>query len=358
MKNNNFASKFSLWGFALFLIPITATSSFAITIYGSMIRQNLSSGLIALYMFLYIVVATLLFTLCDIIRRKTMIDKPVRQILEATQKIAVGDFDIELQPLHTYRKYDEYDLIMENINKMTKALLESENIKKEFVSNVSHEIKTPLSVIQNYSKALLTENLDKETKNKYLNVLATTSQKLSNFASNILKLNKLENQAIQSEKKPINIGEVLRENILQFENLIEKKNLKLTCDIEDIQFRIEESFLDLIFGNLISNAIKFTETSGKIKISLKNRENQIFFTVKDDGCGISKEVGNKIFEKFYQADTSHSSEGNGLGLTLVKKVIDIIGGEINVESKLGKGSTFTVVLNKEKNTKGENDEQI
>lgn len=356
MKNNNFASKFSLWGFALFLIPITATSSFAIAIYGSMIRHNLSSGLIALYMILYIIVATLLFTLCDIIRRKIIIDKPVQQILEATQKIAVGDFDIKLVPKHSYHKYDEYDIIMENINKMAKTLLESEILKNEFISNISHEIKTPLSVIQNYSKALLTENLDKETRNKYLNILETTSQKLSNLASNILKLNKLENQTIQSEKKLINIGEVLRENILQFEDSIEKKNLKLICKIEDIQFRIEESFLDLIFGNLISNAIKFTEPSGEIEISLKNRENQIFFTVKDDGCGISKETGNKIFEKFYQADTSHSGEGNGLGLALVKKVIDIIGGEINVESKLGKGSTFTVVLNKENNTKGEEHE--
>ncbi len=344
MKKNNIGAHFSFFGYILFLIPLSITTGFSIVIYQAMDNKGFSLDKIALFLLLYIVFATTLFSLIDIIRRRIMVDAPVDQILKATDKIATGDFSVKLMPLHSYYKYDDYDKIMENLNKMTNELSKSEILKSEFISNVSHEIKTPLSVIQNYAKTLKNDKLDKETKEKYLSVLITASNKLSNLVSNILKLNKLEHQTLLPDNKDVNIGELLRENILQYENLFERKEIKLSCDIEDIDFIIDPSFLEIIYNNLISNAIKFTEPKGKISITLKNHDNHAVFSVKDTGLGISKDVGAHIFEKFYQGDTSHSSEGNGLGLALVKKVIDIIGGTITVQSEEKKGSTFTVKL--------------
>lgn len=340
MRKNNKAT-FSLAGYFLFLFPLAITVGFPIMIYDSMKSQGYDISIIGLLIFVYILFATFLFCLIDIIRRRLMVDTPTNQILKATEKIATGDFNVKLIPLHSYYKYDDYDKIMENLNKMTDALSKSEILKSEFISNVSHEIKTPLFVIQNYAKALKNPDLDNETKEKYLETLINASKKLSDLVTNILKMNKLEHQELL-EKSELNIGEILRENILSFETLFEKKEINLSCDIDDAVLYINQSHLEIIYNNLISNAIKFTNPKGNIIISLKNKDNEIVFSVKDDGIGINKEVGNHIFEKFYQADTSHSSEGNGLGLALVKKVIDVIGGEILVESEENKGSTFTV----------------
>lgn len=341
------SARFSIAGYFLFLLPLTIVVVSGILIYDKLLTKNIEIEFIILFLAIYITVITFLFCFVDIYRRRLMVERPVKQILQATQKIALGDFNTKLIPLHSFYKYDEYDAIMANINKMTEELSKSEILKTDFISNVSHEIKTPLAIIQNYAKALLNNKLDEKTKNKYLQTLISTSNKLSNLISNILKLNKLENQRISAAKENVNVGELLRENILQFENLIESKQIELNCDISDISLNIEISYLEIIFNNLISNAIKFTEPKGIINISLKIHNNYIVFSVKDNGCGMTADVGARIFEKFYQGDTSHSSEGNGLGLALVKKVIDILGGEISVESERGKGSTFTVKLKRD-----------
>ena len=344
MRKTNSGAKFSIFGFFLFLFPITVIVGFGIMIYDAMAENGFTVGSIAGLLFVYIVFATLIMCLFDIIRRKVMVDRPVEQILNATQKIAEGDLKVKLLSIHSYNKYDEYDRIMENINLMTAELSKSEILKTEFISNVSHEIKTPLAVIQNYAKALQNDKLDDETKKKYLQMLVTTTQKLSELVINILKLNKLENQKINPDKKEINVGEQLREIILRYENLFEKKKLQLNCDIADVDLLIEQSYMEIIFNNFISNAVKFTDEGGQIDIRLHRHGDYAVFQVKDTGCGMSQEVGAHIFEKFYQGDTSHSGEGNGLGLALVKKVIDILGGEISVASEEGKGSTFTVRL--------------
>ena len=344
MKKINSGARFSIFGFFLFLLPLATIVGFGIMIYDAMAEAGFSIGAIAGLLFVYIIFATFIISLFDLIRRKLMVDRPVEQILQATQQIAEGDFKIKLLPLHLYNKYDEYDKIMENINIMTKELSKSEILKTEFISNVSHEIKTPLAVIQNYAKALQNNKLDEETKKKYLQTLVSTSQKLSELVVNILKLNKLDNQKINPDKKRINIGEQLREIVLRYEDLIDKKKIELKCDISDVELVIEQSYMEIIFTNFISNAIKFTDEGGKVGILLYRLGDHVIFQVKDTGCGMSEEVGAHIFEKFYQGDTSHSSEGNGLGLALVKKVIDIMGGEISVASQEGKGSVFTVKL--------------
>ena len=226
---------------------------------------------------------------------------------------------------------------------MASDLSKSEILKSDFISNVSHEIKTPVAVIKNYSVLLEKEN-DPEKRAQYRRELVRASNRLSNLVGNILKLNKLENQELIVEKKAFRLDGALEEAIVAFESQIEKKELEIECDLEEISIVSSESHLEIVWNNLISNAIKFTEKGGKVGVSCKWVDGMATVEISDTGCGIDSETGKHIFDKFYQGDTSHSGEGNGLGLALVKKVIDTLGGEISVKSELGKGTTFTVRL--------------
>lgn len=349
MKNNKYVAKFSFWGYLLFFFPLCLTIGFAIAIFSLAIKNNASNAEVFVYELVYVLFITLLFCLIDIMRRRVMVDKPAEQILDATERIAKGDFKVKLIPLHTYYKYDKYDKIMENINKMATELDKSEILKSEFISNFSHEVKTPLSVIISYLKALKKGGLSKENEKKYLDTILISSEKLSNLINNILKLTKLENQTINEIKEEVDASELLRTCIIQQEEKLDAKNIILSCDIDEIVCTSDKTYLEIIFNNLISNAIKFTLEGGLIDISLKRRGQGFVFEVKDSGIGMSQSVGIRIFDKFYQGDTSHTSEGNGLGLSLVKKVIDILGGEIKVESQEGEGSTFTVIIKRDKN---------
>lgn len=339
MKRRNVG--FSVYGYILFFITIAVNFTVSILIYS--LIQDKPKSFIALIMILCILISALICTVVDIIRRRLMIEKPVSDILEATERIARGEFDIQLVPKHIYSKYDAYDRIMDNINILASELGKNEVLKNDFISNVSHEIKTPLALIQNYAKALQDKQLKRAEEEKYIQVLIDASARLSHLVSNILKLNKLENQEVLPSMEKLELGEVLRECILSFEGAFEQKKLDLECDIEDMTLVSSKSYLEIIFNNLIANAIKFTE-SGKIEISLKREGKYAVVGISDTGCGISKETGQHIFDKFYQGDTSHSKEGNGLGLALVKKVIDILGGEISVKSVVDCGTTFTVKL--------------
>lgn len=345
MKNKS--SKFAFLDYCILIITLAVAITFGIIIY-TMLNEFFDKNIfVFLFMIIYIIFTSSLFSFLNIFHRKYRIEKPVEQILEATERIAQGDFDIKLIPLHSYSKFDEYDMIKENINKMASELSKSEILKNDFISNVSHEIKTPLTIIKNYSKALLTNTLDNLTKREYLTTLINISEKLSNLISNILKLNKLENQSLKLTKNSTDISALLQESIINFEETLDKKNIELACEISDVNLFTDSSFIEIIFNNIISNAVKFTPIKGKIYISLKESNEYINFSVKDTGCGMSESVGKHVFEKFYQGDTSHTTEGNGLGLPLVKKIIDILGGEISIQSKESCGTTFTVKLKKE-----------
>lgn len=333
--------------YLIFFLILTLNSSLAVVFYSQI--ANKSKELIAVLILLFIIISSIICTLLDMMRKKIMIERPVAEIVKATKKMAKGDFNIYLVTDHKYGHYSSYDVIKDNLNTLAVELSKNEVLKTDFISNVSHEIKTPLAVIQNYAKLLENNDLDTETKNKYLHALENASKKLSNLVTNILKLNKLENQKIIPLFKEFNLTNSIIEQILQYESIIEQKEIELICNLEDdIMITNEESYLELIWSNLISNAVKFTPNNGIIEITLKAFNNEIIFKIKDTGCGISNETGKHIFDKFYQGDTSHSKEGNGLGLALVKKVIDIIGGQIIVESEENIGTTFIVKLKGEK----------
>lgn len=334
--------KASLQGYLIFFITVAINSSLAVVIYSSIKdkEENFIAGILILYIFF----SSILCATIDFIRRRLTVDKPVREILEATKKMTYGNFDIQLEPSHK-RNYTSYDLIKLDLNRLALELSKIEMLKSDFISNVSHEIKTPLTIIQNYAQALEDKYLPEKERRTYLESLQGACKRLTNLVTDILKLNKLENGELFPQLKRFNVSESLTEQILEFIPLIEAKDIQLECSVEpDIFIHSEQSYLELVWSNLISNAIKFTENEGTIRIQLKSLYEKLIFTIEDTGCGMQEETGKRIFDKFYQGDTSHSKEGNGLGLALVKRVIDILGGEITVESELGKGTKFQVSI--------------
>lgn len=346
MKSKNNKTFLSLLGCFLFFLTVLTVAFFSILTYETMSKKTHNTFIIFFVTFLIILFFAIIFSIIDLIRRKYFVEKPTNEILDATQKVKQGDLTVRLEYNHKFDKFDQYDEIKQNLNDMIEELSKQEIMKNDFISNVSHEIKTPLSIIQNYTSALSQTNLDDKTKAEYLTTITNATKRLNNLITNILKLNKLENQVIIPNNKFVNASEILSESILTYSEKISQKNIELSCDIDDVKFNTDESFLEIIFNNLISNAIKFTENNGSIFISLKENTNFVTLIVQDSGIGMSNETGNHIFDKFYQGDTSHSSEGNGLGLALVKQVIDTIGGSISVSSTENVGSTFTVQLKK------------
>jgi len=290
-----------------------------------------------------VLLITVVSATIDYFRRKQMVERPVKQILEATEKIMQGDFTIRIAPVKEFAGETGFNEIIKAINKMTAELAGTETLRTDFIANVSHELKTPLAVMGNYATMLQKPGISEEDRIEYAKAISHSSRRLAALITNILKLNKLENQQIFPQLDEYDLGEQLCENLLQFEEVWEKKNLNIETDIEDdVRIRSDAELLSLVWSNLISNAVKFTPEEGTIGVSLKTEGNLVIVSVRDTGCGIKPEVGQHIFEKFYQGDTSHATQGNGLGLALVKRVVDILNGEIGVQSVYGQGSTFTV----------------
>ena len=289
-----------------------------------------------------VVLITLIFGTIDYVRRKMMVDRPVKMITEATEKIMQGDFSIRVTPMHG-AGMEGFNQIGAAINKMTEELSGTETLRTDFIANVSHELKTPLAVMGNYATMLQRPGITEEERCEYAKAISEAARKLAQLITNILKLNKLENQQIFPQPKEFDLGEQLCECLLVFEDAWEAKNLEIETDIEDdVRIKSDPELLSLVWNNLISNAVKFTPAGGTVSVCLKTEENQVVVFVSDTGCGMKQETGRHIFEKFYQGDTSHATQGNGLGLALVKRVVDILNGEIGVQSVYGQGSTFTV----------------
>lgn len=295
--------------------------------------------------FLNVLLLTLIFCIIDAIRRKQLITKPVKRIQEGIDRVIKGDFSTRIEYIHKEGSSNEFDMIITGLNKMIEELSGVETLRTDFIANVSHELKTPLAVMQNYGTLLQSPELSEEQRIEYGRSIQEQTKRLSSLVMNILKLNKLENQQIYPNVEKYYLGEQLCESMLEFEAVWEEKNIEIETDIdEEVQIEADKELLSLVWNNLLSNALKFTNANGKVSLSLYKEEKFVYVQVKDTGCGMSTETGKNIFKKFYQGDTSHATKGNGLGLALVKRVIDICSGEISVSSQLGEGSTFTVKL--------------
>ena len=277
-------------------------------------------------------------------------EKPMRKISNATRQVASGDFNVQLNPQHGENRLDYMDVAFLDFNKMVQELSSIEILKNDFVSNVSHEIKTPLAVIQNYATFLQSDALTKEQHKEYSQVIFGAAEQLSVLVTNVLRLSKLENQTITQIPKAYDVCGQLDDCILSFADQLEQKQINFSADTEDkAMVMADESLVEIIWNNLLSNAIKFTKPGGKITLTQNSNNDSIIVSVRDNGCGMDEETVKHIFDKFYQGDTSHMQQGNGLGLALVKRVIDLIGGEISVTSELNKGTTFTVKIRRVSN---------
>lgn len=271
--------------------------------------------------------------------------KPVEEFSEAARKVASGDFSVYLAPHHTADKSTHLDVLFTDFNKMVEELGSIETLKTDFFSNVSHEIKTPLAVIQNNAQLLQKKGLSEEKRMEYTESILHATRRLSNLITNMLKLNKLEKQTIKPIPQKYDLCAQLCDCALQFEDVWERKGIEFDVDIEDRRnIEADEGLLELVWTNLLSNAIKFTPPGGTVRLSQTSDEDEVTISVADTGCGMDEETMKRIFDKFYQGDTSHSTEGNGLGLALVKRVLQLSDGSISVESSVGKGTAFTVKL--------------
>lgn len=294
--------------------------------------------------FVNVLFLSLICCLIDGLRHKRTVERPVKRILQATRQLTQGDFNARIIPVHTPERRNEFDVIIADFNKMAEELSSMETLRTDFIANVSHELKTPLAIIQNYATMLTVPGLAEAERLQYAKTIAEASRRFAELVENILKLNKLENQQIFPQPTLYALDEQLRECLLDFEEAWESKELDIDADLDEVLLQADGELLTLVWHNLISNAVKFTPSGGRIRLTLHQEDGYAVVGVSDNGAGMTPEVGRHIFEKFYQGDTSHAAQGNGLGLALVKRVIDIVGGEISVASVPGEGSTFTVRL--------------
>lgn len=288
-------------------------------------------------------------TICIIIGSVLMffatktISKPIKYISNITKEVARGNFDISID----YESEDEIGTLAKNFNLMIGELKNMEYLRKDFISNVSHEFKTPISSIQGFVEMIKNKDLPIDKRDAYIDIIIEETERLSNLSSNMLRISKLDNQSIPNKITEFSLDEKIRKIILLLEDKWEKKNLELDINLDRVMFKGDEDLIEQIWINLIENAIKFSEDGGKISVELKSLEESVVVKISDTGIGISEENKKRVFERFYQGDTAHSKVGNGLGLAIVKRIIEICKGEIEIESCLGKGTTFIIRLPKD-----------
>lgn len=347
----------TIYHYALFFLLVAFLVTCSTMLFVSVLSRSLhveltSSNLnmAAKLTFANVVLLSILFTIVDAFRRKYTTARMTKHIAEAAKRVVAGDFDTRIAPLNRLSADENFNEIIDCFNAMAEELSGVETLRTDFIANVSHEMKTPLAVMQNYATLLQASDLDEASRMEYAKGVSDASRRLADMMTNILKLNRLEKQQIYPKTEAYDLGEQLCECLLAYESVWEQKEIEIETDIaEDIRVNTDRELLSLVWNNLFSNAFKFTPEGGKVSVSLEATKEYAIVRVQDTGCGISPEIGAHIFEKFYQGDTSHATQGNGLGLALVKRVIDILQGEISVESAMGEGSTFTVRFRKKEN---------
>lgn len=266
--------------------------------------------------------------------------RPVRRVIDAINRLAAGDFSarLSLNATPTFRE------LTESFNRMAEELGSIELLRTDFINNFSHEFKTPIVSIKGFAEELKHDDLSREQRDEYLDIIIAESSRLASLATNVLNLSKIEQQVILTDRRNFDLTEQVRRCVLLFESSWEKKHLTLSVDLEEIVYFGSDELLSQVWLNLIDNAVKFTQQGGAIVIRLSQDAERVRFAISDDGCGIRPDVLERVFDKFYQGDPSRASGGNGLGLTVAKKIVDLHGGVIACRSLEGVGTEFTVDL--------------
>lgn len=300
------------------LIPISSSVLlFLVLIVISLVIGGLVTGFIAKYFF-----------------------DPIKKLRESMEKVAAGDFTVQLD---AHSASSEIMEVYSGFNLMVSELRATEILQTDFVSNVSHEFKTPINAIEGYSMLLQSSEELTQEQEKYLDKIVYNTQRLSSLVGSVLLLSKIENLSIPSKNSRYRLDEQIRQSIVSLEPMWEKRETEFDVDLECITYTGNETLLHHVWDNLINNAIKFGPDRGTVTIRLSTKADQIIFTVENQGERLTEEVKHHLFDKFYQADSSHKAEGNGLGLALVKKILDFSGDDIRADNTRN-GCRFTVTL--------------
>ncbi|CQR55064.1 HAMP domain-containing sensor histidine kinase [Paenibacillus riograndensis] len=266
--------------------------------------------------------------------------KTIREFIEATQRLAAGDFSTRLY----LKSPPEYRILSENFNRMAEELGSIEILRTDFVNNFSHEFKTPIVSIKGFAEILKYDDLSEEERDEYLDIVIEESARLASLASNVLELSKIETQTILTDKQEVNVGEQIRQCVLLLTTKLEKKHLSLNLGLHDYSLSGNKEMLNQVWLNLLENAVKFTPEQGTVTIEMKRTANSLEMVFSNTGSVIDPETLPRIFDKFYQADTSHATVGNGLGLTIVQRIVNLHGGTVACESGPLQGTVFIVTL--------------
>ena len=267
--------------------------------------------------------------------------KPINDVIRAMSHVSQGDFSVRVDE---EGNVGDMAALTHSFNEMTRELGSIEMFRKDFINNFSHEFKTPIVSIRGFAKQLEREDLTPEQRREYTSIIVTESERLANMSSNILLLTKLENQQIVTDKVEYNLDEQLRNCLLLLEKQWTEKEIELSLNLEEVSYVGNEEMMSHIWVNLLGNAIKFSPQGGVLEMSCLKKSGGIEVVIRDHGEGMDEATQKRIFEKFYQGDSAHATEGNGLGLSLVKRIVDLCGGEVRVDSAPGDGTAFSVFL--------------
>lgn len=268
--------------------------------------------------------------------------RPFKEMIRATEKIAKGDFKVHIE--ETMDQSTDFGILQHSFNHMAEELDGIEMFRNDFINNFSHEFKTPIVSIRGFARQLQAGGLTEAEQKEYVDIIVAESDRLTKMATNVLLLSKLENQQIVSHKTEFYLDEQIRHVLVMMEKQWSEKDIELNVDLDEVKYCFNEDMLSQVWVNLLGNAIKFTPYAGTVSCTLRQSADAVTVTVSDTGDGMSQEVIRHIFEKFYQGDPSHSGAGNGIGLTIVHRILVLCGGSIQVDSQPGMGSTFTVTL--------------
>lgn len=331
--------------FPVLFVSLLALSGLHSGLQALTVNLGLGSALSVGLILAYWVIVSLGLSLYVAFRMRQAYEKPLRAFARATERVAKGDFSVYLPTFHTADRLDYMDVMVMDFNKMVTDLGSLEVLKTDFITNVSHEIKAPLSAIQSNAELLQVPSLDDGQRQECIASILSATRRLSGLVTTMLKLNKLERQEIAPSPSRVNVSAQMCECLFQFEGRIDGKGISINADLDErLEVDGDPELLALVWNNIFSNAVKFTPERGSISLGLRSEGGLVVATVSDTGCGMDEETLGRAFEKFYQGDTSHATEGNGLGLALVRRIVDLSNGTIDIESEQGKGTTVRVAL--------------
>lgn len=331
---------------AIFFILLTSSGfAFLLILLAGKLLPELFVAIAPLTLIILAFIASTIFGTAVSLFVSRQFFKPLDDVIKSQKKVAKGDFSVKVSPP---RKGTIITELVDGFNSMTQELGSTEMLRNDFINNFSHEFKTPIVSIRGFAKQLEKEDLSEEQKKEYISIIVTESDRLALMSANILLLTKFENQQIVSNKTKFYLDEQIRKCILLLEKQWSKKNLNLELELNEVEFFSNEEMLSHVWLNILGNAVKFTPENGTITVRCTSDSENITVKIEDTGVGMSDKTRKHIFDKFYQGDSSHKSHGNGLGLPLAKRVVDLCNGKISVKSQIGKGTTFVVKLPKEK----------